>query len=370
MVGEAKRVAAVVLAVVGIAAMMTLSPAEATTIKPGRPCATVGEKVVQGPWTFTCTLKKGKRVWVRQRTPAPVLSWVTVAKGLQASAAKRPKPSLTSTFSVTASPTVPQATVDAVATAVRSAFVPWQSVAPVADGFPVFILDEQSKDWYLEQSSRFPNDGCGLNWWSRYSFTATSLGGAVCSSPNHAWGYMAVMVGSQATPRHRLMDAHEATHIAQMALLGPPQMTQMECWLGEGMAQVYTVAGGFGTLADFNRLTEASAFRSDQIRQLRGVLTDGTTGSTEFWLDVIRRSENRGSELCVQQRLGYTLGLLVSERLIEEFGEDRLLQWLRATRVSGDSDASFTEVFGITQDTWYAQSAAPYVAREAALLLG
>ncbi len=357
------------LAVVGIAAMMTLSPAEATTIKPGRPCATVGEKVVQGPWTFICTLKKGKRVWVRQRTPAPQLSWVAIAKGLQASAAKRPQVSVADTFAFMASPTVPKATVDAVATAVRSAYGPWASVAPVADGFPVFVLDEQSKDWYLTQSSTFPNDGCGSNWWSRYSFTATSLGGAVCSSPNHDWGYMAVMMGSQATPRHRLMDAHEATHIAQMSLLGPRQMTQMECWLGEGMAQVYTVSGGFGPLTDPNRLTEASAFRSAQIRQLRDVLTDGTTGSVEFWLDIIRRSEDRGSDSCVQQRLGYSLGLLVSERIIEEFGEERLYEWLRATRVSRDSDASFTEVYGITQDAWYEQSAAPYVAREASMLL-
>lgn len=372
MVGVARRVAAVVLAVVGIAAMMTLSPAEATTIKPGRPCATVGEKVVQGPWTFTCTLKKGKRVWVRQRTPAPTPSWLAVAQGLQASAAKRPKPSLANTFSFMISPTVPPAKADEIAASVRRAYEPWLAIAPIPDGFPVFILDERSKDWYLETSRQFPNDGCAIHWWNRMSPNPTGTGGAVCWGTGASWSYMGIMLGSRLPASDPTLEAglyaHELVHVAQVSLLGVSGMSRMECWLGEGMAQVYSVALGHGDLSNPKNAREARFSRTAFLVPLIDMAAGTSASSPEYWLDVIRRSEDRNTGFCSQSGLGYSLGYLVTERLIEEFGEERFLQWLRATRVSGDSGASFSEVYGITRDVWYERSAAPYVAQQVPLI--
>lgn len=369
MIGGLRRTAALALALLGLAAVLTVTPVEAATIKPGRPCSIVGEQIVQGPWTFTCTLKKGKRVWVRKRTALPTGSWFVVAQRLQEAAQARPRPSVASTFAFFASPTVPKVKADQIATEVRSAYAPWLAVAPIADGFPVFLLDERSKDWYLERSSHFPDDNCADSWWDRMSPNSTTLGGAVCFGHGQDWTYMAFLFGSELPSRDPLGFAHEVVHVAQTSLLGLRGMEKMECWLGEGMAQVYSVALGSGDLTSPTNAGRARAARAGFLLPLTAMAPEPARSSPEYWLDIIRRSEDRSTEMCYQTGLGYSLGYLVTERLLEEFGEEGFLLWLRETRISGDSDTAFEVVFGITQDAWYEQSAAPYVAREASMLL-
>lgn len=339
-------------------------------VRQGKPCPTVGAEVIKGRWVFTCTLKKGKKIWVRAPKPTPKQTWQVVAETVYSNSIKRMAPESAVGFDFRVSPSFPPAKASRIAEAVRQSYRPWQAIAPLPPDFPVLIMDEASREWYLDLSASFPGDPCGDYWWEMKQPDPTTSTGANCESYNHDWGYMAVLQGSLTWTRPPAMLAHEAVHLAQFSLLGPRATSTAECWLGEGMAEVYTGALGFlDRDGKFDsRLT--GNYRRSSVGNMRILSPGGNVASAAYWLQVIRDTEDRTQEACWGTGLGYSLGYLVSEKLISDFGEQSLFDWLALTRASGDSDAAFATVFGIDQDAWYEQSAAPYVAQEAALILG
>lgn len=340
-----------------------------TTPRPGKPCQTVGEEVLQGRWVFKCTLKKGKKVWERTPKPTSAPTWQQVAEALAANAMSRRANPPSTTFDFRASPTVSPSTVSSARTSVAWSYETWHNLAPL-EGFPVLITDERSEQWYMGESSTFAEDNCARHWWTKTNPNPQSISGAVCWGPNHEWGYKVLLLGSQAGQRAPWLYIHESVHVAQWSLLGNSAMNRMECWLGEGMAELYTGALSFiraeGRIDTFSM----STYRKMAVANLRQLApSSGEVRSTTYWLEVIRTSEDRSSETCWGKGLGYSLGYLVTEKLIADFGEARLFEWMRLTRETQNSDAAFATVFGIAQDAWYVESAAPYVAQEVPLIL-
>lgn len=337
--------------------------------RPGKPCTTLGAEVSKGRWVFTCTIKKGKQVWVRTPKPAEAATWQKVARDLAASAHARRVPSSATSFDVRRSPTVSAQFLPGARKAVARSYETWQAVAPV-ENFPILFVDEASEAWYMEQSSTFPEDNCARHWWGNVKPSTMSLSGAVCFSYGHEWGYMVMLFGSRTSGSAPALYTHEAVHVAQWSILGPKAMNHMECWLGEGMAELYTGVLTFTRPGKAPDLARTASFRRFTVGALRHLNpSTAQLASAAYWLDIIRRSEDRSQEFCWGTGLGYSLGYLVTEKLVADFGETRLLEWMRLTRQTQDSEATFTEVFGVDQDTWYAQSAAPYVAQEASLIL-
>lgn len=358
-----------VIAPIAAAALVSPAAQANATPRPGKPCATLGAEVVQGRWVFTCTLKKGKKVWVRTPKPLPTPTWQQVVETLAANANARRADPPSTVFEFRASPSVAQSTVSSVRTSVAWSYETWHTVAPL-EAFPVLITDERSEQWYMGESSTFAEDNCARHWWAKTNPSPQSISGAVCWGPNHEWGYKVLLLGSQAGQRAPWLYIHESVHVAQWSLLGNRAMNRMECWLGEGMAELYTGALSFirpdGRIDNFSM----STYRRMAIANLRQIAPSSSqVGSATYWFEVIQASEDRSSETCWGKGLGYSLGYLVTEKLIADFGEARLFEWMRLTRETQDSHAAFADAFGIAQDTWYEQSAAPYVAQEASMIL-
>ena len=179
---------------------------------------------------------------------------------------------------------------------------------------------------------------------------------------------MVMVVGSDVTVGVDTLAMHEVVHIFQEILHGIPASYKMECWLGEGMAELYTAAslvrGKQGSDTRF-----AGFYRNRAIYPLASRLNEPGASTEQYWLDLIVRSEDRNTEECWNTGLGYSLGLLVTEKLVLDFGEDRLFAWLSLSRQK-DSESAFTEVFGVTQSEWYERSAAPHVLAQVQLLRG
>ena len=358
------------LALAALSLVIT-TPAQAKSApQAGKPCATLGAEVSKGRWLFTCTMKKGKQVWVRTLKPTPTPAWQQVAEALAANANLRRANTPSTTFDFRASPTVSPSTVSSARTSANWSYETWHSIAPL-DRFPVLITDERSEQWYMAESANFADDNCARHWWAKTNPNAQSVSGAVCWSPNHDWGYKVLLLGSQAGQRAPWLYIHESVHVAQWSLLGNRAMNRMECWLGEGMAELYT--GALSFIRSKGRVDTASMsmYRRMAVSNLRQLApSSGEVSSATYWLDIIRRSEDRSQEFCWGKGLGYSLGYLITEKLVADFGEARLLEWMRQTRATQDSDAAFFDVFGIDQDAWYVESAAPYVAQEAPLIIG
>jgi hypothetical protein len=340
--------------------------------KPGKPCATVGAEVTQGRWVFTCTLQKGKKVWVRTPRPTAKPTWQIVAEQLHTNAMKRRVATPPTDFEFSASPTVSPVVVESVKRVTRWSYGLWDGLAPLPDKYPVLIVDESSEDWLREQAIRFPGDECSPQWWTRLQSDPHGLSGAVCGTPQGEWVYLIYYVGSKRTGAPDWLALHETVHVAQGQIIGQQTLNAgSECWLVEGMAELYAGALSWSRSAGKVVPSATSAYRSQAVAQLNRIApSPEQIKSADFWLDVIRTSEDRTKERCWGTGLGYSLGYLVTEKLVADFGELRLIDWMRLTGQTGDSDTAFATVFGIDQDAWYEQSAAPYVAQEAALVLG
>lgn len=362
-----------IVAVSAVAAAFFVAPPVAASLpaRHGAPCAQPGAQVENKRWVFTCTKKSGKTVWVRKPKPSPVPTWQEVAQRIAANASERRIARPTHTFALRASPTVKRSTARAVLESVNSAYEVWNAIAPLPRGYPVLVINHRSGAWYQKATERFPDDLCGPDWWVRVNATPDRTTGAVCSSPQHDWGYMVIYLGKSAKNIATLLAVHEVVHVAQAQLLGNRAMNSMECWLGEGMAELYTGALSMKPPKSGAAWAGTQSYRRIVVSNLRVLGTPGSSlRDPNYWLDIIRSSENRGTHLCWGFGVGYSLGYLVSEKLVADFGEESLFEWMRLTSESLDSDAAFAQVFGIGQDDWYAQSAATYVAREVALILG
>ena len=345
-------------------------PSVQASIKAGKPCPAVGKQVIKGPWTFTCKVRKGKKVWVRTARP----TWERVAGDILASSDKRGTPVPADAFKVLTSPSVSAAVAQSVADSVRWSYQSWQALAPIPSGYPLVIVDGASRDWYLAYSAQLGYDNCGAGWWERTESLPWFTWGAVCTVDDPSGvgsSYLVYRLGMGVTAIEDALALHESVHVAQGLLLSEAVFSRSsECWLGEGMAEFYTGALLKSRESEALVVDSTRNFRWRVIRAL-AALEPGTSEVSDpaYWLDVIRRSEDRGSELCLQNSLGYSLGYLVSEKLVADFGESDLLRWLGESRKLKDPDVAFLTVFGVAQDRWYETSAAPYVAKEASRIL-
>ena len=217
-------------------------PSVQASIKAGKPCPAVGKQVIKGPWTFTCKVRKGKKVWVRTARP----TWERVAGDILASSDKRGTPVPADAFKVLTSPSVSAAVAQSVADSVRWSYQSWQALAPVPSGYPLVIVDGASRDWYLAYSAQLGYDNCGAGWWERTESLPWFTWGAVCTVDDPSGvgsSYLVYRLGMGVTAIEDALALHESVHVAQGLLLSEAVFSRSsECWLGEGMAELYTGA--------------------------------------------------------------------------------------------------------------------------------
>ena len=333
----------------------------------GKTCSKAGAKRTVARVTFLCQKRGKKLVWVRPKapdtlpkpttepTPQVRPSWERVYTDIQNRAASRGSGQVI--YDVRYDPAMSATHWQIVAQSLSEAYRPWSEIAPMTNPVPLLIMNESSYEWYMAQDKLFPSNNCGSPWWTRYgSPNSREMTGANCWTRSGQF-YFLQRIGSQAdTGVNALNNSHESVHVAQNFLLGSSKDT-MPCWLGEGQAQIYGAA-----LAKNYSMSDIQLFRGGQIARLPAFIASQGGSSVPVWMQVIQASENRGSSLCLTNYLGYSMGLLMMEKLYEDFGEEQIFNWMRHTRSTGDWKSSFATVFQVDVNSWYASGAAPYLA--------
>lgn len=348
--------------------------------RPGKKCPQVGDVHSIAMGILICTkVKKGKRwvkrLWSDYNVGGPssdvgaqrpdnsprVGGWTTVYEDIKGRAVSRD--STPGNFDVRYDPEMPPGKWQKVAQLMADAYRPWSTLIPAANPVPLLIMDENSFQWYLSQSRLFPNNNCGASWWMRYGEpSSVQSTGAVCWTPQGN-PILLQRVGSLVDPEvNSLTTAHETVHVAQLTMLGNTA-NSMPCWFGEGQAQVYGAA-----LARGYSLSDIEQFRRQQTQRLGPFISLRGGSSASAWAQVLNESEDRGSSLCLQEYLGYSMGLLAMEKLHIDYGEDAILNWMQGTRDTGAWKTTFRQSFGVTPSEWYSESAGPYIAEELARL--
>lgn len=350
----------------------------AQTPRPGKKCAQVGAVHAISNGILICARKKNDKKWVKRTWADSVPGSLSggnppidsdsseesevfelVYGDIRGRASARN--SAPAAFDIRYDPNLPPEKWQKVAQLMSNAYGPWSGLVPMNSPVPLLIMDENSYDWYLSQSDLFPDNNCGASWWMRYG-TPTSIQstGAVCWTPAGN-AILLQRVGSGVDPdTNPLTTAHETVHVAQLKMLGNTA-NEMPCWFGEGQAQVYGAA-----LANDFSMGDIESFREQQTQRLGPFISSRGGSSPAAWAQVLAESENRGSSLCLDNGLGYSMGLLTMEKLYRDFGEDAILNWMQGSRDVGNWKAAFQQRFGVSASEWYGTSAGTYIAEELA----
>lgn len=256
--------------------------------------------------------------------------------------------------------------------------------------YPVFYSSNEDIDWLISE-------------WSKYGYTAAALGNEKFEAalrnirnrsvpPNFSIGSEnrfpqtpMIWVGAKsaiygdnwqlASVTRQVMVNHHIVHGIQGRITGYKDLL-LGCWGREGAADFY---GWVVMDRYFSKIGDVSlgnvnymSFRSNQIKPVRGWGAPNLNlleFSESQWLETLRGLEGKkfGNEIyCAdsETRLQYRTGALLYERLVGEFGHQRVMDWWYEIRTTPEWKDAFEKVFKIKVDDWYKQSAIPYLIRE------
>ena len=259
-----------------------------------------------------------------------------------------------------------------------------------AKPYPVFYGSNEDIDWLIAE-------------WSKYGYTAAALGSEKFEAsirnirnrsvpPNFSIGSdnrlpqtpmiwigakSAIFAGDWllASVARQINVNHHIVHGVQGRITGYKDLN-LGCWGREGAANFYgwvVMDRNFSKLGDttLGDVTYMS-YRSNQIQPVRGWTAPNLNLlelSESQWLETLKGLEgNRfGNEIYCdlsKDNLAYSTGALLYERLVGEFGHQRVMDWWYEIRTTPDWKDAFEKVFKVKIDDWYKQSAIPYLIRE------
>jgi len=354
--------------------------------KAGAKCSKAGiTEVVQGK-TYTCVKSGKKLVWNKgmKKPPTPTGSNSYMSAGMKAALdnlAEFPKSKdspqgLIYNFGPNAEKDIAN-TIEKNAKVTMEFFVDfYQESKP----YPIFYGSDQDVDWVIAE-------------WRKKGY-AEAIGNELfeqsVSNIRRRVGPTSVMVGSDnrlpQTPmillasRSSLLRSnvqmntiHHVVHGVQGRITGGKDLL-LGCWGREGAAQFY----GWAIMDRNFRTIGGSDYASERRAQSKPVFPWNApkTNLLEFsesqWLTTLKMLEGGprfGNQIyCNLEQesgnLAYSSGALLYERLVGEFGHQKVIDWWYGIRSTSDWKVSFENVFKLTVDDWYKQSAIPYLMNE------
>jgi hypothetical protein len=381
-----------------------------SAIMAGAACTKKGKVQVVKKYEFTCIKKNGKLVWSAGKYKAlggsfevgvPTVPWPSASPTPTSSTAPTPTSSPTPTPSPT--PTITLDSSDRVdylismfanrlktteifqprniiefgkgtiprykeliSLGIPAAAKFWSSDIKENFSFPIVYSGLEDKDWFI---SRIDYYGHSSPVWRenlerRITNEGNKLGAAGVSVANGTF-LMQFLRGSALTniyPGEVGTVPHEYTHVIQMHLSGM-NTSNLPCWSIEGGANVYSViiVGVFLN----NQGVSPAHIRNGSIRQ------SYESGEYDLWsadkaeiLRLIPLMETDRTGACTfPGKLGYSLGMLISESLIIDYGHQKTLDWWKLSGSMPWREA-FKSTFGIEVNDWYRDKAVPYVLSE------
>ena len=366
-----------------------LSPAHAA-VKAGESCKKVGQISTNKGIKFTCVKSGKKFVWnagVKVASPAPSVapavskpltldnldyeqvylkSRAEVAKYVAAGASSE------GVIDFQAGANVDKWRIDIAKSEVNSAVKLWSSFFKPSS---VTIIWYSSKDipW---AKTRYEAAGGNPAWASGFTgCTPQYCGGA--SASLMGGGKFLFEQGLEFQDQglwNRATAAHEYTHLAQYGLSNPTNLSSMPWWSVEGGAQFYGEAIGYAPFDSskqtrsgmHNQYVEDSrAYISTLFpgQNLKSLLLKNDPEISKKLMKSIEVSSNSTGAL----GLTYHLGSYATEVLVALYGHEKMAEFYRSFATSTNYESNFSNVFGLSLDTYYSKLT-PYLYSMAAEL--
>ncbi len=173
---------------------------------------------------------------------------------------------------------------------------------------------------------------------------------------------------------NRSTAAHEYTHLAQYGLSTSANSNAMPWWSVEGSAVFYGEAIGY-TPFDSSKTTRSgmhTQLTSDSKAYISALFPDQSIKSVFLKNDpqaikVLMKSIETRTDSAGALGLSYLLGSYATEVLVAVYGHEKMANFYSSFATSRNYEANFSNVFGITPDTFYGKLA-PYLLAMAAEL--
>lgn len=375
--------------VASLALTLNLSTASAA-VKAGDTCKKVGQVSTNKGFKFTCVKSGKKFVWgkgVKTPTPAPApapveskalsidnLDYELVYLKSRAEVAKYVANGVSSEgvidFQVGAN--VDAWRVDIAKTEVNSAVKLWSSF---------FKPSQATIIWYSSKDipwakTRYEAAGGNPAWASGFTGCTSQYCGSASASLMGG-GKFLFEQGLEFQDQglwNRSTAAHEYTHLAQYGLSNPTSLNSMPWWSIEGGAQFYGEAIGYAPF-DSSKQTR-SGMHSQYVedsrayinslfpgQNLKSLLLKNDPEISKKLMKSIEVSSNAAGAL----GLSYHLGSYATEVLVAIYGHEKMAKFYSTFATSTNIESNFTNVFGITLDTFY-NKLTPYLASMSAEL--
>jgi len=375
-----KRLSVIAL-VASLLLVAGISPVNAA-IKAGDVCKKVGQISTVKGIKYTCTKSGKKLIWSKGvKTPTPTPTTPVQVKALtidnldyeqvyiksRAEVAKYVASGVSSEgvidFQVGAN--VDAWRIEIAKTEVNSAVKLWSSFFKPTS---VTIIWYSSKDipWAktrYEAAGGYPSGGIGFT-----SCTPQYCGNASASlMPGGKFLFEQGLEFQDQGLWNRSTAAHEYTHLAQFGLSNPTSLNSIPWWSVEGSAQFYGEAIGY---APFDSAKQARAGMHTQYamdsqahiaslfpgQNLKSLLLKNDPAITKTLMKSIEVSSNSPGAL----GLSYHLGSYATEVLVAVYGHEKMAKFYSSFATSSNYETNFSNVFGITLDTFYGKLA-PYL---------
>ena len=159
---------------------------------------------------------------------------------------------------------------------------------------------------------------------------------------------------------NRATAAHEYTHLAQSGLSKPTSLNSIPWWSVEGGAQFYGEAIGY---TPFDSAKQARSGMHTQYaldsqahiaslfpgQNLKSLLLKNDPAITKTLMESIEVSSNSPGAL----GLSYHLGSYATEVLVAVYGHEKMAKFYSSFAAGSNYETNFSNVFGITLDTFY-----------------
>jgi len=229
----------------------------------------------------------------------------------------------------------------------------------------VTVVHPLDKEWFLERWEQLGRDNTGEFWWDK---SQENGGGAV------GWGddlvpNMYYMVSGDYPPTGDEVDyyVHETLHFLQVLAFGDINDRDGMCWIPEGTAMFVGAALSY---FDDNPATDSDRLAS--IEHYRFVRDDISTVLAEHYSSVDNLQDQLVDDIvrfpAFDQRcqfdppqFGYTLGMLVTEQFVLDFGSEDLFDFFYLLDENSISDAFFSAT-GVDYEEWVTSQASIAIA--------
>jgi hypothetical protein len=233
---------------------------------------------------------------------------------------------------------------------------------PSVPKIPVVLAEAKDADWFFTTIAKHGHNSPGFEQNNRARMV--SEGGSLMAAGLSTYATTPLLLVLRGPDfnygewEEVNVGAHEYTHAVQSTL---GDMRTLPCWAREGGATYFSVRIAIQVAKDPVKATVGfdhalaysvrTGWRGDNYRP---------TSDDEI-IDLLRRSEPESNATCTSVgKVGYSIGLLVSEAQAEQWGEDAMIQWWARAGQIGWRPA-WKEIYNVDADIWMKDTAVPHI---------